>query len=58
MVVAGVGEFVVGRRQLHKALRRDGWEIAREFRVLSQNHGPAGYKAVNERFLTHFSLSL
>ncbi|KAL5996058.1 hypothetical protein ACLOJK_026131 [Asimina triloba] len=55
MVVAGVGEFVVGGGELLEALRGDGREIPCEFRVLRQHHSPAGHEAVDERFLTHFA---
>lgn len=54
VVIAAVGELVVGGRQFLKALSRNRREVACELSVLGQDHCAPGHKAVYERFLTHF----
>lgn len=53
MIVAVVGELVVGGWQLLEALGGDGREIAAEFCKFREDDGPPSYEAVDERLLTH-----
>ena len=53
VVIAVVGELVVGRRKSLEALSRDRRKIPSELSVLGQNHRPPSHEAVYERFLTH-----
>lgn len=57
MVIAIVGELVVGWGEFLKALSGYGREVARELGELGEYHCTTGNEAVNERFLTHFSSS-
>ena len=58
MAIAIIGKPIITRREFLKALRGDGGEIAGEFRIFRQNHRSSSHKAVNQRLLAHFFLSL
>lgn len=53
VTIAVVSELVVARGEFLEALSGDGGEVAREFRVLGEDHGSTSHKAVDQRLLPH-----
>lgn len=51
VVIAAVGELVVGGREFLKALKGDGVEVSAEFGELGEDHGSTRDEGVDQRLL-------